>query len=228
MQRSPYAYELILFDLDGTLVETGADISHAVNDVLSEAGLEPIDQSQIERWIGMGTRKLMAMALASRWGMPADAAMSDARFESMITRFGECYLRRSGAFSRPYPHVMQTLMALREQSVKLVVLTNKETRFAQPLLDFHGLSPWFDDVICGDTYPVKKPHPLGVQASMQKWEVGPQQTLLVGDSSIDVATARQAGIAVWVLPYGYNMGEPIESCGADRVIPDLSALLPSA
>jgi phosphoglycolate phosphatase len=79
-------------------------------------------------------------------------------------------------------------------------------------------------VISGDTLPVKKPNPAGVEHCLARFGVARARTLFVGDSSIDVATARNAGITVWALPYGYNMGEPIEACQPDRVIADLSAL----
>lgn len=86
----------------------------------------------------------------------------------------------------------------------------------------------FDRVISGDTLPVKKPNPLAVADSLLRYGVQRQRALLVGDSSIDVATARNAGIAVWCVPYGYNMGQPIEACAPDRVIADFSALFPQA
>ena len=118
----------------------------------------------------------------------------------------------------------ETLQVLRASGVKLVVMTNKEGRYTQTVLDAHQLTPLFDQVISGDTLPVKKPDPAGIADCLRRFGVAPERALFVGDSSIDVATARNGGIAVWALPYGYNMGEPIESCHPDRVIPDFSAL----
>jgi len=80
-------------------------------------------------------------------------------------------------------------------------------------------------VVSGDTMPFKKPDPAGIASCLKAFGVGQERSLFVGDSSIDVATARNAGVAVWALPYGYNMGEPIEDCRPDRVIADCSALL---
>jgi phosphoglycolate phosphatase len=109
--------------------------------------------------------------------------------------------------------------------VKLAVVTNKEGRYTQTVLDAHGLMPLLDAVVSGDTLPTKKPDPAGIRWCLEKFGVAPASALFVGDSSIDVATARNAGVAVWALPYGYNMGQAIEACQPDRVIADCSALL---
>ena len=94
------------------------------------------------------------------------------------------------------------------------------------LLAAHNLLPLFDTVVCGDTYPHKKPHPMGVWACLSQWGVACEQALLVGDSATDVQTARQAGVTVWAVPYGYNQGQPVAHSQPDRMIPDFSALLP--
>jgi phosphoglycolate phosphatase len=120
--------------------------------------------------------------------------------------------------------VREVLEELRANGVRLAVVTNKEDRYTQAILDSHALSPLFDRVVSGDTFPARKPDPAGVFACMEAFGATASRTLFVGDSAIDVATARNAGVAVWALPYGYNMGEPIESCSPDRVIADFSAL----
>jgi phosphoglycolate phosphatase len=107
----------------------------------------------------------------------------------------------------------------------LAVVTNKEGRYTQVVLDAHQLAPTFDRVISGDSFATKKPTPVGVEACLAQFGVSKDRALFVGDSSIDAATARNAGVPVWLLPYGYNMGEPIESCQPDRVIADFSALV---
>ena len=109
--------------------------------------------------------------------------------------------------------------------MKLAVVTNKEGRYTDTVLDVHQLTALFDKVISGDTLPTKKPDPAGIQHCLTEFGVSPDRALFVGDSSIDVATARNAGVAVWVLPYGYNMGHAIEACEPDRVILDCAALL---
>ncbi|MDP2262909.1 MAG: phosphoglycolate phosphatase [Hydrogenophaga sp.] len=224
-------YDLILFDLDGTLIETAPEICDAVNDTLDHFKLPRVSQQQVNDWIGHGTRELLIQALASVTRQTADAVRHSDSFAAIEAVFTQHYGRRCGTRSHLYPHVRETLHALRAAGVKLAVVTNKEGRYTQAVLDAHQLAPLFDRVISGDTLPVKKPQPAAVHGCLQAFDVAPDRALFVGDSSIDVATARNAGIAVWALPYGYNMGEPIEACGPDRVIPDFSALttrLPAA
>ena len=104
-------------------------------------------------------------------------------------------------------------------------MTNKEGRYTQVVMDVHQLGPMFDAVVSGDTFATKKPKPDGVLHCLTRFAVPASRALFVGDSSIDAATARNAGVPVWLLPYGYNMGQPIEACAPDRVIPDFSMLL---
>ena len=220
-------FDLILFDLDGTLIETAPEIADAVNDTLAECGRSGVSQRQVNHWIGHGTRELLIQALAFTDALGADEVRNSNSFAAIETVFTRHYQRRCGTRSHLYPHVRETLVALRSAGVKLVVMTNKEGRYTQTVLDVHGLTPLFHRVISGDTLPVKKPNPAAVDDCLLRFGVARERALFVGDSSIDVATARNAGIAVWALPYGYNMGEPIEACGPDRVIPDLSALTTS-
>ena len=226
--RPARPFDLILFDLDGTLVETAPEIADAVNDTLTELGFPPASLQQVTRWIGHGTRELLVQALAERQGCSADTVRGDPGFAAAEAVFQRHYEARCGTRSRPYPRVLEALQALRTHGVRLIVVTNKESRYTARVLQAHGLTALFDRVICGDTLPVKKPNPLAVADSLLRYGVDRSRALLVGDSSIDVATARHAGIAVWCVPYGYNMGEPIEACAPDRVIPDFGALMPAA
>jgi phosphoglycolate phosphatase len=120
--------------------------------------------------------------------------------------------------------VVETLHRLKSQGVRLGVVTNKEGAYTQTVLDAHALTPLFDCVISGDTMPTKKPRPDGVLSCLERFQVPADRTLFVGDSSIDVATARNAGVAVWVVPYGYNMGAAIADSHPDRVIASFAEL----
>lgn len=221
---SRYPYDLILFDLDGTLIETAPEIADAVNDTLKQFKLPAVTQQQVNDWIGHGTRSLLIQALAEVGRTTVQAVQVADNFPTIEAAFGVHYERRCGTRSHLYPRVRETLQALRAEGIKLVVMTNKEGRYTQVVLDAHQMSPLFDRVISGDTLPVKKPNPAGIVDCLERFGASRERTLFVGDSSIDVATARNAGIAVWALPYGYNMGEPIERCQPDRVIADFSAL----
>lgn len=218
-------FDLIMFDLDGTLVETAPEICDAVNDTLRRFDLPEVTQQQVNDWIGHGTRSLLLQALAFAGKTSVAAISASDSLQLIAAEFDKNYQRRCGTRSHLYPQVRETLIALRGRGVKLAVVTNKEGRYTRTVLDAHQLAPLFDRVVSGDTLSAKKPDPAGVQSCLAQFAVSPHRALFVGDSSIDVATARNAGVAVWALPYGYNMGQPIEACAPDRVIADCSELL---
>lgn len=220
--RTPF--KLVMFDLDGTLIETAPEICDAVNDTLRHFGLAEVPQGHVDRWIGHGTRELLVQALAHVRGQGVEEVRAAADLPQIAAVFDTHYQRRCGTRSHLYPHVREVLQALRRQGVRLAVVTNKEGRYTKTVLAAHDLEPLFDRVVSGDTLPTKKPDPAGIRSCLLQFEVDATQALFVGDSSIDVATARNAGVPVWALPYGYNMGQPIGACGPDRVIQDFSAL----
>ena len=224
MSRS-FPYDAVLFDLDGTLIETAAEIADAVNDTLTRFGQPTVTQQQVNDWIGHGTRELLIQALAFVGNTSAQVVRQSDSFRLIESAFAVFYARRCGTRSQLYPYVRETLKRLKADGVKLAVVTNKEDRYTQTVLHAHDLVPLLDVVISGDTLAVKKPNPAGVQACLEQLRVPRERALFVGDSSIDVATARNAGVPVWVLPYGYNMGQPIQASHPDRVLPDFSALL---
>ncbi|MFZ2296522.1 MAG: HAD-IA family hydrolase [Polaromonas sp.] len=218
-------FDLVMFDLDGTLIETAPEICDAVNDTLRRFDLPEVVQQQVNDWIGHGTRELLIQALAYSGKADVAAVRVSDSFALVATEFDRHYQRRCGTRSHLYPQVREALTGLRARGVKLAVVTNKEGRYTATVLDAHHLMPLFDRVVSGDTLPTKKPDPEGIQSCLAAFEVPRHRALFVGDSSIDVATARNAGVAVWALPYGYNMGQPIEACAPDRVIADCSMLL---
>lgn len=223
----PASFDLVMFDLDGTLVETAPEICDAVNDTLTHFNLPEVTQQQVNDWIGHGTRTLLVEALAYSGKTSVAAVRASDSLNLIAAEFDRNYQRRCGTRSQLYPQVRETLTALKVRGVKLAVVTNKEGRYTQTVLNAHSLAPLFDVVISGDTLPTKKPDPAGILDCLTHFAVTRRRALFVGDSSIDVATARNAGVPVWALPYGYNMGQPIEACTPDRVIADCSSLLNS-
>ena len=217
-------YDLILFDLDGTLVETAPEICDAVNDTLQHFGFASVSQGQVNDWIGHGTLELLIQALAFVQGVSDATIRSSERLADIAAVFKTHYRARCGTRSHCYPHVVETLQRLKSQGVRLGVVTNKEGAYTQTVLDAHALTPLFDCVISGDTLPTKKPRPDGVLSCLERFQVTADKTLFVGDSSIDVATARNAGVAVWVVPYGYNMGAAIADSHPDRLIANFAEL----
>jgi phosphoglycolate phosphatase len=223
-KESTLPFGLVMFDLDGTLIETAPEICDAVNDTLKAFGLPEVTQDCVDRWIGHGTRELLIQALAYVRKVSVEAIRLSDTLLLIAAEFDRHYQRRCGTRSHLYPHVRDVLHQLRAQDVKLAVVTNKEDRYTCTVLEAHLLVPLFDCVISGDSLPTKKPDPAGIRSCLDQFQVPAARALFVGDSSIDVATARNAGVPVWALPYGYNMGQPIESCNPDRVIADFSAL----
>ncbi len=220
-----FPYDLVMFDLDGTLIETAPEILDAVNDTLAHFEMPVVTQKQVNDWIGHGTRELLVKALATCGKTDEPSVRTSASLNAIATVFDQHYQTRCGTRSALYPQVRETLAGLRLRGVKLTVVTNKEARYTSVVLGKHGLLPMLDWVVSGDTLPTKKPDPAGVVACLARFSVPRNRALFVGDSSIDVATARNAGVAVWALPYGYNMGQPISASLPDRVIVDCSALL---
>jgi phosphoglycolate phosphatase len=220
-----HAFDLVMFDLDGTLVETAPEIMDATNDTLRRFDLAEVTQQQVNDWIGHGTRELLIQALAFTGKTDVAAVRVSDSLGLIAHEFDKHYQRRCGTRSQLYPQVRETLVALRARGVKTAVVTNKEGRYTATVLDAHQLTPLLDCVVSGDTLPTKKPNPAGIAHCLAQFGVTKDRALFVGDSSIDVATARNAGVAVWALPYGYNMGAAIESCNPDRVIADCSVLL---
>ena len=218
-------FDLVMFDLDGTLIETAPEICDAVNDTLRHFGLPEVTQTQVNDWIGHGTRELLIQAIGFSGKTDVATVRASDSLVLIVAEFDRHYQSRCGTRSHLYPQVRETLTELRQRGVKLAVVTNKESRYTATVLNAHELMPLLDCVVSGDTLPTKKPNPAGIESCMAQFGVPRERALFVGDSSIDVATARNAGISVWALPYGYNMGQPIAACAPDRVIADCSSLL---
>ena len=217
-------FDLVMFDLDGTLVETAPEIADAVNDLLGELGLPTVGEDLVKNWIGHGTRELMTHAYAHAAQIDIDTVRRTGTMDKLMPRVAPYYERRCGTRSRLYPDVLDTLRALRERDVRLAVVTNKEARFTMPILLAQNIRHFFDLVVAGDSLAAKKPDPLPVQHCLDKFGVSRERALFVGDSQLDVQAARAAGVAVWAVPYGYNMGQPVADSHPDRMIATMAAL----
>lgn len=215
-------FKAILFDLDGTLVETAPEIADAVNDTLLALGHAPVPQSLAALWIGHGTRELLIQALAHARGVPQQDVRDGQDLTEVFRQFDRHYEGRTGTRSRLYPGVLDTLNALRAQGCRLAIVTNKEGRHTDTVLRVHALSHAFDLVISGDTLPTKKPEPDGVLHCLARWGIKPADALFVGDSSIDAQTAQRAGISVFLMTHGYNMGADVRDSHPDRVLDHFS------
>ena len=192
----------VLFDLDGTLVDTAPEIADAVNDTLRRLKRKPVPEALVRGWLGEGTPTTLARALAH-------AGVPEQQLAQVWPSFEHDYLERCGTRSVVYPQVHATLQRLAAMGVPMGLLTNKEAAFAHRVLVLHGLTEFFDVMVTGDTLGVRKPDPAMVRHALSALGVDAESSLLVGDSAVDVRTARNAGVAIWAVRHGYA-SEPLE------------------
>ncbi len=214
-------FDAVLFDLDGTLIDTAPEIGAALNLCLDELGFPHAEPAQVRSWIGHGTRNLLAEALALYQG-PNGAI----KVESVMPLFRRNYRRVNGQIGRLYPGVRETLAALHERQVPMGLISNKEGEFGRLLVGTHLLSHYFSVTIFGDTLAEKKPSALPLRHGMKMLLSTPPRTLFVGDSEIDVATGHNADVPVWAVSYGYRHEPHARNLGAARVIDTLVDVLP--
>lgn len=213
---------LVMFDLDGTLVDSVPDLAAAIDRMLLSLGRPVAGIELVRDWVGNGARVLVRRALA---GDMQHAAIAEADTEQALAVFMEAYADSHG-LTMLYPGVRETLKWLKKQGVEMALITNKPERFVAPLLDEMRIGRYFRWIIGGDTLPQQKPDPTALLHVMRMAEVQAQDALFIGDSRTDVQAAKAAGVACVAMSYGYNHGRPIAEESPALVIDDLRELLP--
>lgn len=207
-------FELIVFDLDGTLVDSAPDIAFAVNSMLAELNQPQRSVEEIRHFLGNGVEWLTKRALTGEmWAEPDSEILAQAR-DRLLFHYGQI----NGDRTTVYPGVMEFLQEAKAVGIKLACLTNKNREFTEPLLRSMGLEAYFTEVVCGNDLPERKPDPLPLKTIMQRAGITEAKTMMVGDSITDVKTARAANAAVAAVSYGYNHGENIADAKPDWVI----------
>ena len=214
---------LVMFDLDGTLMDSVPDLAAAVDKMLMLLGRAPAGAARVRNWIGNGSPVLVRRALA---GGLEHEGVADELAEEALALFMQAYAG-SHELTTVYPGVRECLDWLRERDVCLSIITNKPAQFIEPLLEEKGLAGYFSWLVGGDTLPQQKPDPAALLWVMSQAGVGPGASLFVGDSRNDVRAAKAAGVPCVALSYGYNHGEPISNEQPALVLDDLSELVAS-
>ncbi len=217
-----------LFDLDGTLVESGPEIADAVNDTLRDFALVPIDNRTIEGWVGHGAVDLLTSVLSHALPCERSAVVQWPAYNEAMAVFRQHYAAQTGTRNRLYDGVTACLDRLRAADIAMAVVTNKDTAFAEKALEANGLSDFFAVRVCGDTLPSRKPDPSGVVRVLSALGVRASDAVFIGDSHVDVETARNAGLPVWAFSGGYNRGVPIREAAPDAVFDHWSEVVPLA
>ena len=221
-----------IIDLDGTMVDTMGDFVVAINLMLSDVGLGPVDRAVVALLVGKGSEHLVHSVLShvlpqQKQGarvMDGGATEAPLFFDAAFASYQRHYRAINGLHAAVYPGVVAGLTGLQRAGLKLACLTNKPLAFAQALLGLKGLDGFFPVVLGGDSFKQKKPDPLPVLSTCRALGTLPARTLMVGDSSNDARAARAAGCPVVLVTYGYNHGQPVRDMDADGFINALTEL----
>jgi len=202
----PLSVRAVLFDLDGTLVDSAPDLTLAANKMLSALGYPQVNCTQVKGWVGDGVRSLVLRALTAIVGdVPAESLI-----EQGYVLFQRYYAESVYQDSTLYPGVHETLQTLKSSGLALACVTNKPSRFTKPVLEKSGLTGFFGAVVSGDDLPLKKPDPAPLEFAAEQLGVPLTACVLVGDSINDIRAAGAAKIPVLWATYGYAGQDDIE------------------
>jgi len=192
---------LLIFDLDGTLIDTVPDLANALNEVLREHGHAPFTRREVQGMVGDGIPALVTRGFAARGADTAEATEA-------LPRFLPLYEANAANLSRPYPGVRETLMALRHQGYRTAVCTNKAERATIAVLRGLDLFELFDGIAGGDHFPVRKPDPGHLLGLIAELGARPERAAMIGDNENDAAAAHAAGLPLILMRYGYAHVDP--------------------
>ncbi len=202
----------IVFDLDGTLVDTAPDLVASLNHTIAVQNLAPVGYDDLTHLVGQGARVMITRAFALR-----DVPLDEKELPALLERFINHYKAGMPGESRAYPGLVAALERLAAEGFTLAVCTNKLEELARPLIEKLGLTHHFAAITGGDTFPVRKPDARHLTGTIEKAGGHPARALMIGDSINDILAARNAGIASIAVPFGYS-DTPIENLGASRII----------
>ena len=212
--------KLILFDLDGTLVDTASDMYHSMNLSLEQLGWAAVTEVQVRQWVGQGTGKLCDAVLHFLFGH-----IEPEKHQQLLKKYLEVYEQELCVYSRVFDGVQAFLDTCKNRHIEMACVPNNPEHLAKELLQKLQIDHYFSLVVGGDSLALRKPDPLPLLHSMQVFNTTQPQTLMVGDSKNDIEAARRAGIDCIVVSYGYNHGENIYDSDPQQVVDRLDQLL---
>ncbi len=202
----------IVFDLDGTLIDTAPDLVESLNHTIASRDLAPVGYEDLTHLVGQGARVMIQRAFALR-----GAPLSEEQIPALLERFIDHYEASMPGKSRPYPGLIAALERLRSAGYILAVCTNKMERLAGPLIERLELTPYFSAITGGDTFAFRKPDPAHILATVERAGGSPGKALMIGDSVNDILAARNGNIPSIAVPFGYS-DVPVDTLGASHLI----------
>lgn len=212
--------EVLLFDLDGTLVDSATDLHRAMNMSLNALQLPTVTEAQVRIWVGKGTALFCQSTLQYLTGK-----VDPAQQQQLLDTFLKIYNADPCVETRPFDGILEFLEWGLAQKKTMICVTNKPELPARAIVDHLGMNHYFVDVIGGDRFEERKPHPRQLLHCVAQYAQSKDQVLMIGDSSNDVEAARRAGIDCVVVSYGYNHGENILDCQPQQVVDNLCELI---
>ncbi|CAA6808676.1 MAG: Phosphoglycolate phosphatase (EC [uncultured Sulfurovum sp.] len=215
--------KVIIFDLDGTLIDSSPDLALAINHMLKNIGRETFTLDEIHHWVGNGAEILVKRALSG--SSKINSSIEPKEFEIALDIFLKFYAKNLAVETITYPHVLSTLTQLKEQGgYKLAIVTNKPFDFVEPILNALKLKEYFEFHLGGDSLKDKKPNPAPLLYVCDKLNVTVDECIMVGDSKNDILAAKACRMQSIGLTYGYNYGEPISKHNPDVYFSDFSEI----
>jgi phosphoglycolate phosphatase len=212
--------EMVLIDVDGTLVDSVPDLAYCVDAMMSELGMPERGEKRVRHWVGNGVERLVKRALVNQ----LDGEPDEALFSKALPVFEALYRENTSKRSRLYQGVKEALDFLKTTGVRLGCVTNKASQFTLPLLQDLGVHDYFEIIICGDMVERKKPDPMPLLQAAEQLETEAKASMMLGDSMSDVNAARAAGFQIVCMSYGYNHGEDIRDYDPDAVIDSMAEI----
>ena len=212
--------EMVLIDVDGTLVDSVPDLAYCVDAMMSELGMPERGEKRVRHWVGNGVERLVKRALVNQ----LDGEPDEALFGKALPVFEALYRENTSKRSRLYQGVKEALDFLKTTGVRLGCVTNKASQFTLPLLQDLGVHDYFEIIICGDMVERKKPDPMPLLQAAEQLETEAKASMMLGDSMSDVNAARAAGFQIVCMSYGYNHGEDIQDYDPDAVIDSMTEI----